>query len=180
MARGECLQQILQTAARVTHPVGRLDSMPMEALGEYGERAVDEIVTRRDASGTGRTQFAARVFKAKSKIEARLDYVPAVDEQHRDAAVTCNDRVNPLRDHFEQPRRALDYLREPVAVDPIAIHRDVDQRRRTQPRGESARDVRGVKVVDLGIEHRAGARLGATTVRRNQKQGRIGIDHLEP
>jgi len=83
--------------------------MPLEAVGERGEPAVDEIVTRRDAGGTGRTQFAARVSKAKAKIEARLDYVPAVDEQHRDAAVSRHDRVNPVRDHFEQPRRALDY-----------------------------------------------------------------------
>ncbi len=59
MTRGECLQQILQTAARVTHAVGRLDSMLMEAVGESGERAVNEIVTGRDAGGTGRTQFAA-------------------------------------------------------------------------------------------------------------------------
>ena len=119
-------------------------------------------------------------LRPSAEVEARLDNVPAVDEQHRDAAVTRDDRVDAIRDHFEQPRRALDYLREAVAVEPIAIHRDVDQRRRAEPRRQSARDVRGVKVVDLGIEQRARARLRAAAVRRNQEQGRIGIDHLEP
>ncbi len=61
MTRGESLQQVLQTAARITHAVGRLDSMPMQALGETGERAIDETVTSRDASGTRRTQLAARI-----------------------------------------------------------------------------------------------------------------------
>ena len=180
MTRGECLQQVLQAAARVAHAVSRLDSMPMQALGEAGERAVDKIVASRDASGTGRPQFAARISQSKSEVEARLDDVPSVDEQHRDAPMTRDDRADALRDQFEQPRRALDDLREAVAVEPIAIHRDIDQRRRAEPRRESARDLRGVKVVDLGIQHRARARLGASAVRRNQEQGRIGIDYLEP
>jgi hypothetical protein len=94
--------------------------------------------------------------------------------------VTCDDRLDALRDHFEQPRCALDYLRESVAVEPIAIHRDVDQRRRAEPLRKSARDVGRVKVVDFGIQHRARARLGASAVRRNQQQRRIRIDRLEP
>ena len=50
MPRGEGLQQVLQAAARVAHAVSRLDSVPMQAIGEPGERAVDEIVAGRDAS----------------------------------------------------------------------------------------------------------------------------------
>ncbi len=94
--------------------------------------------------------------------------------------MTRNDRLDAVREDFQQPRRALDDLRDSVAVEPIAIHRDVDQRRRAESRRESARDLRGVKVVDLGIQHRARARLSASTVRCNQEQGRIGIYNLEP
>jgi len=145
--------------------------MPLEAVGERGEPALMKSSHRRDAGGTGRTQFAARVSKAKAKIEARLDYVSSRDEQHRDAAVSRHDRVNPVRDHFEQPRRAARLFARAGCSRSDAIHRDVDQRRRPQPPGEPARDVRGVKVVDLGIEHRAGARLGATTVRCIRRRG---------
>src|ERR1039457_2652501 len=58
MTRGECLQQVLETSARVTHAIGRLDSMMMQTVCESGEGAVDEIVAGRDASGAGRPQFA--------------------------------------------------------------------------------------------------------------------------
>ena len=85
--------------------------------------------------------------------------------------MTRDDCVDALRDHFEQPRRVLDYLRQAVAIEPVAIHRDVDQRRRTQPHRKSARDVRGMKIVDLRIQHRAGARLRASAVRGDQEQG---------
>src|ERR1035437_665699 len=91
--------------------------------------------------------------------------------------------TRPWRAAIAPTRRAFDYLREMVAVEPIAIHRDVDQRRRPKSRRKSARDVGGMKVVDLGIGDRARARLGAAAVRRNQEHGRIGrigIDHLEP
>src|ERR1700691_5940151 len=133
MARAERLQQILQAAARITHAIGRLNSVAMQALGGARESAVDEIVASGDASGTRRPQFAVQGSQSESEIEARLDDVPAVDEQHRDAAVARDDCADALRDQFEQPRRALDYLRKTVAVDPIAIHRDVDQRRRAEP-----------------------------------------------
>jgi len=74
----------------------------------------------------------------------------------------------------------LNYLREAVAVDPVAIHPGVDQRRRTEAKRECARDVGGVKVIDLGIQKRARARLRASAVRRYKQDRRIGIDDLEP
>ena len=94
--------------------------------------------------------------------------------------MTRDDRADTLRDQFQQPWRSLDDLREAVAVEPITIHRNIDQRRRAEPRRKSASDLRRVKVVDLGIQHRARARLGASAVRCNQEQGRIGIYYLEP
>src|ERR1700683_3982796 len=127
MARAERLQQILQAAARITHAIGRLDSVAMQALGEARESAVDEIVASGDASGTRRPQFAVQGSQSESEIEARLDDVPAVDEQHRDAAVARDDCADALRDHFEQPRRALDYLRTALGVGLGALLTDLCQ-----------------------------------------------------
>src|ERR1700689_4454318 len=123
MSRGERLQQVLQAAARVAHTVSRLDSVAVQAIGEAGERAVDKIVAGRHASGTGRPQLAAEMAQSKSEIEPRLDDVPSMDEQHRDTAMPRDDCTDAIGDQLEQPRRPFDYLREAVAVEPIAIHR---------------------------------------------------------
>jgi len=94
--------------------------------------------------------------------------------------VSRNDSAESIRDHLEQPRRVLDYLREAVAVEPVAIHPDVDQRRRAKANRKCARDVGSMKIVDLGIKERAGALLRASAVGCDQQKRRIGIDHLEP
>src|SRR5271168_1978037 len=116
MPRGERLQEVLQAAARVAHPVSRLDSVAMQAIGEAGERAVDKIVAGRDASGTGWPQLATKMAQSKSEIEARFDNVPSMDEQHRDPAMPRDDCADAIGDQLEQPRRPFDYLRQAVAV----------------------------------------------------------------
>src|SRR5271156_4063642 len=170
MACGECLQEILQTAARVSHPVSRLDPVTTQAFSQSRERAVDKAITRRDACGARWPQLTAGASQPESEVESWLDNVPAMDEEHRDVAVACNDCVDALSNHLEQPRRTLDYLRDAVAVEPVAIHRNVDQRRRAESRRKSARDVGRVQIVARGFERGARARLGAPAVRRNQQQ----------
>jgi len=83
--------------------------------------------------------------------------------------VPRDDSGDSLRDQSEQPRRLRDYLRQPVAVEPVAIHPDVDHRRRPKPNRKRARDIGGVKVVHLGIQHRSRPRLRASTMRRDQQ-----------
>src|SRR5712692_2779590 len=73
-----------------------------------------------------------------------------------------------------------EHLREPVAVEFVAIHSGVHERGRVETASEFTRYRGGFEVVDLGMQRRMRRPAGAAAVRRDQQQRRVAIADFEP
>ena len=96
------------------------------------------------------------------------------------AAVTGRDTRDFVGDRLEQPRLALHDLRQPVAIEVIAVHAGVHERGSVEPLREFAGDGRRLEVVDLGMECRARRRAGAAAMRRDQQNGGTALQQFQP
>ena len=180
MTLGEGLHEVVQRARRVAHPESRGDAAFAQPRREVHQRPADKLVAGRDARLSSGAQLSADRPDAQSQVDARLDNVPSVDHQHDRVAVALDDTAHALGDHLEDPRRVLGELGQAIAIELVAIHPEVDQRRRAEAPRELARDVRGMKIVDLGMQRRARGGASAAAVRGDQQNRRISLDRLQP
>jgi len=118
--------------------------------------------------------------QSHAEIDSRLNDVPPMDYQHRRMTMARDDFSQALQDHFQKPWRVRAYLRNPIEIEMIAIHRRVDQRRRAENRRQLSRDRGGVEIVHLGVEQRSSGLTRAATVRSDQENRSIAVNHLEP
>ena len=90
--------------------------------------------------------------------------------------MTLDDGGDAIGNQIEQPRRAAGDLGQPITVELVAIHREVDQSARTGAFSEFARNRSGFEIIDFGMERGARSGTGAATVRRNQQERRGAVD----
>ena len=63
------------------------------------------------------------------------------------------------------------HLRQPVAIDLVTIHREIDQGVTVNPCGQITRDFRRLQIIDLGMKRGTRGGTGAAAMRRDQQIG---------
>src|SRR5713226_7671457 len=116
-------------------------------------------------------ELGAGAARAQPEVETRFDDVPAVNKGNPAVTGTRYDAFYRIRDQIEQPPCLRGKFADPVAIEPVAIHPEIDQRRAVQHRCELARDLGSMEVVDLGMECCRSGWTGASRVRRDQQDG---------
>ena len=174
------LQQILRAAARISQSEAGQDSMRAEPRDQFAERPVNECVRCGHARGAGRPQLITMTPQSQAEIDSRLNDIPSMDYQHGGMTMARDDAGQALQDHFHKPWCVRTYLRKPIEIEMIAIHRRVDQRRRAEDRRQLARDRRGVEIVHLWVEQQASGLTRAATMRSDQENRSVAVNDFQP
>ena len=158
VALREQLQQVLPPAGRVACPDRGHDALRRESTEERRQAAARER-GRHGGVVADRQRGWSRAY-TQTHVDRRLSDVPAVDREHRRAAVAASRRENQVAERFEKLRRAVMRFADAVQVDVVAIDVVVDQCRRARRARQRRGERRRVEVVDLA--------------RVRQRQGRSG------
>src|SRR5439155_7444440 len=149
-----------------------VDSATTACVGEPGEPRQELPRHSRHALLDGHEGPAAEA-RSDADVAARLDGVPAVDEEQRGLSGLGDLPANVLEEQIDEPGRALAYVGHAVQIESVSVLAAVDDRRGVEAVRKLDRQLGSVQIVDLarGFLERRGAR--AAPAMRGYKEERL-------